>query len=69
MTGRPDGRRGQLHRYPCPECGVEQATTAGWRARGRGMPCLACIRTRNGWTCLECGSADPHHPTPCPVTP
>lgn len=49
------------HTYPCPECGQTVHTDAGWRARGQGRPRRACVRTRNGWTCPDCGSADPHH--------
>lgn len=55
------------HVYACPECGRELVTTAGWRARGRGMPCRPCVRRRTGWSCQECGSTDPDHPSPCPL--
>lgn len=50
--------------YPCPDCGQTVNATAAYRARHRN-PCLACTRIRNGWTCRECGSTDPHHASPC----
>lgn len=53
------------HRWICPQCGATCTGSAGWAARLR-QPCRACVRVSTGWTCLECGSADPHHLFPCP---
>lgn len=55
----------KTHPWTCPQCGATCTHTAAWAARLR-QPCRACVRTANGWSCLECGSADPHHPIPCP---
>lgn len=51
--------------YPCPECGTTVNARAAHAARQR-LPCRACIRIKNGWSCQTCGTDDPHHPSPCP---
>lgn len=51
--------------YPCPECGETIQATAAYQVR-HNRPCRPCIRVANGWTCRDCGSSDPRHPSPCP---
>jgi hypothetical protein len=53
--------------YPCPSCGVTVQANAAWQARNH-LPCRACVRISNGWSCFCCGSSDPHHPSPCPTS-
>jgi hypothetical protein len=60
------GRGTPRHRYTCPSCGREVVVTAAYAARQR-RPCRPCIRVANGWSCTACGSADPEHPSPCPL--
>ena len=49
----------------CPSCLTVGQVTAKYAI---GRMCRACIRVQNQWTCRDCGSANPRHPSPCPVT-
>jgi hypothetical protein len=55
------------HLTVCPSCGITFGVTAKHMVRQHAR-CRPCIRKANGWTCLTCGSTDPHHPFPCPET-
>ena len=54
------------HPYECPGCGRTVQAVAAWSARQRQL-CRPCARVKNGWSCLDCGSSDPEHPSPCPT--